>query len=283
MNKQIKLRDVLFLSHAKPKDDEQAELWKRLIDDNLASPETWENKLSRGEDKKTSWETMLSENKLGALALLRNLRNMLDVNVDESLIKTGLKNMKTDRVLPFRFIPAEKYAPRLSSEIEDTMIRSLKDHEKLSGRTLLLVDVSGSMSWGSVSNKSEMTSMDAAAALAILVKEIAEDVRVFAFNTNCWEVANRKGFALRDAIIKNSGGGTYLGSAINKMNQINHDRLIVFTDEQSADNVPDPVAKKSYMVNVAANKNGVGYGKWIHIDGFSEAVVDYILEYEKEF
>ena len=37
----------------------------------------------------------------------------------------------------------------------------------------------------------------------------------------------------------------------------------------------------SYMVNVAPYRNGVGYGKWVHVDGFSEVIVDYICEYEK--
>ena len=54
----------------------------------------------------------------------------------------------------------------------------------------------------------------------------------------------------------------------------------MFTDEQSADSVPAPVGK-GYMVNVAAYKNGVGYGKWVHMDGFSEAIISYILEYER--
>lgn len=59
------------------------------------------------------------------------------------------------------------------------------------------------------------------------------------------------------------------------------DRLIVLTDEQSHDKVPQPLSgKPSYMINVASNQNGVGYGAWRHIDGWSEAVLDYILEAE---
>jgi hypothetical protein len=49
------------------------------------------------------------------------------------------------------------------------------------------------------------------------------------------------------------------------------DRLLVITDEQSHDNVPAPKGK-GYVINVASNKNGVGYGKWTHIDGWSESV-----------
>jgi len=36
-----------------------------------------------------------------------------------------------------------------------------------------------------------------------------------------------------------------------------------------------------YVINVASFKNGIGYGKWMHIDGWSEAVIGYIRELEK--
>ena len=72
----IKLRDVLFLCHAKPRDAAQAGVWKKLIWGRLTTPDTWEVALSSGADKREAWERLLRENKLGALALLRNLRNM---------------------------------------------------------------------------------------------------------------------------------------------------------------------------------------------------------------
>src|SRR5262249_34416988 len=108
----VKLRDVLFLSHAKPLDQAQADLWKRLGDGQLATPDTWEVSLSAGADKHEVWERLLRENKLGALALLRNLRNMTEAKVDEQLMRDGLARMKTERVLPFRFIAAARYAPQ---------------------------------------------------------------------------------------------------------------------------------------------------------------------------
>src|SRR6266478_2365306 len=59
----IRLRDVLFLSHAKPKDEAQAALWKRLIAGELATPDTWEVALSasQGEGKREAWERLLRE------------------------------------------------------------------------------------------------------------------------------------------------------------------------------------------------------------------------------
>jgi hypothetical protein len=81
----VRLRDVLFLCHAKPNDADQAGLWRRLIEGNLFVPDTWEVALSGGGDKRAHWERLLAERKLGALALLRNLRNMKDAGVMKRL------------------------------------------------------------------------------------------------------------------------------------------------------------------------------------------------------
>ena len=97
------------------------------------------------------------------------------------------------------------------------------------------------------------------------------------------EIPPRRGMAGVDAVINSQPhGGTYLGAAVAAANKLKHDRLIVITDEQSHDRVPDPVANKAYMINVASNQNGVGYGKWTHIDGFSEAVIKFIVESERD-
>src|SRR6266576_525344 len=89
----IKLRDVLFLCHAKPRDDAQAGVWKKLVWGRLATPDTWEVALSSGANKGEAWERLLREQKLGALALLRNLRNMCEAGVDESLVLNALREM----------------------------------------------------------------------------------------------------------------------------------------------------------------------------------------------
>jgi len=61
----VKLRDVLFLCHAKPKNAEQAETWKKLVENTLESPDTWEVALSAGKDKRETWERLLREGKVG--------------------------------------------------------------------------------------------------------------------------------------------------------------------------------------------------------------------------
>lgn len=277
----IKLRDVLFLCHAKPNDSEQDVTWKKLIDGTLESPDTWEVQLSAGKDKAETFTRLIKEGKLGALALLRNLRNMIDANVEREVILQGLNNAKTDRVLPFRFITAARYAPKFEPELEVLMLKCLEGQDKLSGHTVLLIDVSGSM-YSQISNKSEITRIDAACGLAILAREICESVEVFTFSNKVVQVAPRRGFALRDAVNQSQFHyGTDLGGAVEAINQnVKYDRLIVFTDEQSSSQVNNPM-NKGYMINVASYENGVGYGKWNHLDGFSEKLIDYIREFEK--
>jgi len=270
----VKLRDVLFLSHAKPVDAAQAELWKRLVEGELATPDTWEVALSSGADKREAWERLLSENKLGALALLRNLRNMAEAKVSEQAIRDGLARMKTERVLPFRFIAAARYAPQWEPELEKSMFRAIEGQSKLPGKTVLLVDVSGSMDV-QLSRRSEMRRNDAAYGLAVLLREIAENVSIYTFSDRLVRVPSRQGFALRDALnASQPHNGTYLGQALKGIDE-KYDRLIVITDEQSHDPVPNPKAR-GYMLNVASYQNGVGYGSWMHIDGWSDSVIEYI-------
>jgi hypothetical protein len=54
----------------------------------------------------------------------------------------------------------------------------------------------------------------------------------------------------------------------------------VITDEQAHDHVPGPQGR-GYAINVASNKNGVCYGAWTHIDGWTEAVVEYVRALEQ--
>lgn len=276
----VKLRDVLFLCHAKPKDDEQAVIWKQLIDGTLASPDTWEVELSASKDKKASWERLLKEKKLGGLALIRNIRNMTQAKVSDVSIAEAIRDMKVDRILPFRFITASRHNVQFETVLESSMLKCLDGKDKYSGKTIVLVDVSGSMD-SEIGGKTEISRIDAACGVAILAREMFNDVRVLTFSEKLVEVPARRGFALRDAI-KNSQehSGTYLGKAIATINSnFEYDRIIVFTDEQSADSVPIPKGK-GYVVNVSNNKNGIGYGAWTHIDGFSEDVLDYIVRSE---
>ena len=270
----VRIKDVLFLVHAKPKDAGQEKVWKQFVDGELASPDTWEVSLSSGKDKRATFERLIAENKLGGLALLRNLRLMQKAEVPRRTIADAIEAMRTDRVLPYRFITAARYAPDFEPELEAAMLKSVKGYARLAGRTRLLIDVSGSM-FTPLSAQSEMTRAEAACGLAILAREVCDEVEIFTFSNAVVKLPPRRGFALRDAIIGSQPhGGTLLGKAVTEIDR-KGDRLIVFTDEQSHDQVPAPKGR-GYMVNVASYQHGVGHGPWTRVDGFSEAVIAWI-------
>lgn len=286
----VKLRDVMFLAHPKPHGADQAAAFAKLADRSLVSQGTWERTLSAGEGAKTTeekrarWEEMLAGRKLGALALLRNLRNMIEVGVPQANIEEALRRCNPERVLPFRFITAARHAPRLEPALEPLMLRCLADREGLPGKTVLLIDHSASMK-AKISAKSEMTRFEAACALAILARELCREVIVLAFSTRLWEIPPRRGFGLRDALAQGEYDNTLLGAAITaSLAAHKPDRLIVLTDEESADPVPALLGGDllAYMVNVSSSENGVGYKRgWNHVTGWSEAILDYIAEVEK--
>lgn len=273
--KAVKLRDAMRVTHPKPHDDNQSALWGRLINGELKTPDTWEVSLSASNDKKAVWERMLSENKLGGLALLRNIRNMVDANVDAELIKKGIEGINAGRLLPINFISAAKHNPRFEPILEKKFFECFTGKAKIEGLTVLLVDVSNSMTWD-LSDRSKLTRLDVAHSLAMIAREMFDNLVVVTFSNIVVEVPPRRGFALKDAInTSQPNGGTALGAAIHNIPVC--DRLIVITDEQSSDRVPD---RDGYMINVASHKNGVGYGMWKHIDGWSDKVLDYIVKYE---
>lgn len=275
----VKLRDVLFLTHPTPKDAEQAATWKHLADVTLPAPDTWEVALSTGADKRETWVRLLTEQKLGGLALLRNLRNMDKAGVPEALVRGALATMSTDRILPFRFVAAARYAPVLEPDLEAAMYRAASHVPKLPGKTALLVDNSGSMHGPPISAKSDMDRADAACALAILLREMCEAVDVIGFGTSAALVPARRGFALRDAIRNGPGGGTNTEAAKALADQRGYDRIIIVTDEQSHQALSSPKGR-GYVINVAPYQRGIGYGAWTHIDGWSEAVVEYVRQAE---
>ena len=279
----VKLRDVMFLSHPKPQSPEQTALFQRIARDTLETPDTWETQLSAGADKCGTFTRLMSEKKLGALAFLRNLRNMRDSGVSDSLIRDYAATVDVSKILPFRYIAAARIVPQYEDMLETMMFRSLATHQKILGKTVLVIDVSGSMFGAKVSEKSELDRFDAAAALAMLCREVCEQVEIYSFSNSAVLVPPRRGFALREAISSSQHhSGTQLGAAMSQINaRESYDRCIVFTDEQSYDRPAAPRGK-GYVVNVATYQHGINHNAWLEINGFSEAVIDYIQALELE-
>jgi 60 kDa SS-A/Ro ribonucleoprotein len=257
-----------------------------LVENTLKPPHTWEVALSAGKDKRENFERLLREGKLGGLAVLRNLRLMLASGVDPQLIRERL-DTGVARALPFRFVTAARHAPRLEDAIGKAMLAGIAGLAKLPGSTELVVDVSGLMN-GKLSKKSETSRMDAAAGLAILLREKAEVLSVATFSNECVELPARCGFALRDAIVNSQPhNATYLKRALESLRGKRDwralDRLMVVTDEQVHDGIVPAWTPRAYVVNGAPYKHGMSYGNgWTHVDGWSERIFDYIAAAELE-
>ncbi len=311
----IRLRDVLFMVHAKPLDaptkftrmhrltksrteplSDGELLFQKIVDNNLDTANTWETRLSAGEDKAETFRDLMANRKLGALAFLRNLRNMRESGINDNELRDYLKDLPVEKVLPFRFIAAAKYAPHLEDALEDSMFKCLEDKEHLDGEIYMLVDVSGSMN-DSISEKSELTRMDAACGVAMMLQQISDKLKVYSFSNDLKEVPSRRGFALKDAIEKSQNHlGTQLPKVVRELNQSlpednKNRKMIIITDEQyngisgrelSGSN-DFSAFDKVYVINVAPYQYGIGLQKHVTtINGWSDAVIDYILYLEKD-
>ncbi len=267
-NKEVKLVDVVNIVHPVPT-PRNSEALSLLINGDLKSTETWESKLSKvgqiaesEEDlaqlKSDAWSELISTRKIGYFALLRNLRNIItqspssvkdacEMLVDEKMIKSS-------RVLPFRFATAYEEINKIGSskEVRDVLVAinealevSVQNVPKFDGETLLVMDVSGSMS----GKPSEIASLFG----AIVAKANSCDVMTFATN------ADYKSYNPMDSImtIRNSfrysGGGTNFKAIFQKANK-KYDRIIILSDMQGWEGYTTPASEfKSYKSRFGAN------------------------------
>jgi len=289
----VRIRDVMFLVHPRPGDEKEAELFRRIADNELKAPDTWEKRLSSGEDKRQVFEELLREGRLGTLALLRNLRNMLRAGIEAELVAEGLARANWWGVLPFQVVAAYRALQKeglLAQPVREELARSLRERLQkpphLEGRTIVLVDVSGSME-NTLSGHSIMTRMDAAAAQALILAAACDEVRIFTFSNEVVEVPPASGLELVD-LIENSQmhGGTYLRRAVETLASNptlqDFDRIVVLTDEQSHDGLGQLRWPKGYVVNLAPYRPGLETdGRWYFINGFSERLTEWMVLTEK--
>ena len=297
----IKLRDVMFLCRPKPENQYEQDLFKKVADRTLATPETWEVLLSTGKDKKESWTKLITEGKIGGLAMLRNIANMRRANVDKKVINEGLEKLKSSMLMPLDFLKAFRMNPEFGRQIEDAMINSYANLPKLKGKTLFIVDVSGSMG-ARMSEKSDFTGYDAACAMAMLAANQCEDYEIVCTAGNDYTHTGahehipypQKGFGIFEQIRetnKNIGrGGIFTRQCLewcnDKFKGQKFDRIIVFSDSQDCDfperRTPKPFGTYNYICDISAHTKGVNYkGTWdAEISGFSEHFITFIAAME---
>lgn len=271
-NAKYKLVDIVNLCHP-----QVTESIDKLVKGTLPTPKTWEVLLSAaGSDKdkkKEAWLDLINTNKLPDMALLKNIRAMSEAGVEKGTIVSRINNIKNGKLLPIDYIRAAQTNPSMENELEQKFLDSFTK-TKMGGNTAILVDVSGSM---------DGERLKYALTMAMIGREMFENVDIYSFSNEVINVPNRRGFALAEAIDKSQRhSGTYMWRAIDQATSANkYERLIVITDEQSMDSGNGGKFKNSYIINVAPYNKGVGYENGIkHINGFSDKIYDYIQEIE---
>jgi hypothetical protein len=158
---EVKFRDVMFLTHPKPKNLDQRDLFKKIVDNTLSTPYTWETEMSKAgkesKGKKEVWEELIDSGNMGYMALLRNLRNFLSNGVSDihiSKVCGVLKNedmVLKSKQLPFRFLSASRSIKdyrneKVNGALETALRYSIKNVPVFNNeRVLIASDVSGSM------------------------------------------------------------------------------------------------------------------------------------------
>lgn len=301
--KDLKMRDLLCLCHPTPKTPAQSDMWKRLLNGDLETPITWETQLSANGNNAETWEMLIDSGKVGYMALLRNLRNIINANpgnIEKAL--STIENpeaVKRSKQLPFRFLSAYKElntigGSRVFDALENAVEASIENMPKLSGTTVIAVDVSGSMSY-SISNKSNVRCYEIAMLLGLMANKICENSYFYVFNNNIqkYSVSHRTGI-LTTALHSYCGGGTSMELPFEKMikDRVNADRIIVISDNEC-----NSASGWSTPIQILADKyrKVTGNDLWVHaidlqgygtqqfhgrktnvIAGWSEKVFDFI-------
>lgn len=235
--KAVKLVDIVNMCHPVQTAKNNGAI-EKLINGELKSFDTWESELSAvGNDieaKKAVWNKLLDEQKLGYFALLRNLRNIIQLN-DETLKNKALNALLNESairkslVLPFRFSTAYDEMAKIDTDAMRAVSRACEiacsNVPKLEGKTLVALDVSGSMSNCRVSDIASLFT-------AVLLKSNDCDLITFADDSHYRMVNPDDSVMTIKNAIKYACGGTNFESVF-KVADKKYDRVILLSDMQA--------------------------------------------------
>lgn len=239
----VKMRDLLRICRPHPETPEQSAMWKQLLDGTLPPAYTWETELSANGNNKETWEKLIDSGRCGYMGLLRNLRNIINANpdnLDKVLGKlSDPEAVRHSRQLPFRFLSAYKNLPaNAGKKVMDTLEKAVeaacKNVPKLPGRTVIAVDVSGSMS-SNVSAKSEIRCCEIGMMLGMIANRICDDAIFYTFNNRISQKQIPSAGILYSTVHEAmSSGGTdmYLPFMQMLTDKIRCDRIIIISDNE---------------------------------------------------
>ncbi|MFK4148985.1 TROVE domain-containing protein [Streptomyces sp. NPDC004065] len=233
---------------------------------------TWEALAGwlQGPMDKAAWEAVIPS--MGTMALVRNLRNFDRAGVcDEVAAQVAARisdpaEVARSRQFPFRYLAAHRHAPSLrwAYPLERALGHSLANVPSLPGRTLVLVDRSGSMFHARMSDRSELTRADAAAVFGTALALRAADADLVEFGTSSRRVPFRTGESVLKVLDRFGDlGGTDTTEAVRRHYR-GHDRVLIVTDEQYAPSrhgdPTEQVPRRApvYTWNLAGHRAGHG-------------------------
>ena len=239
--KDYNMYDLVNITHA------NSPAIDKLKNDELEPADTWETAISNADDKGREWQRLLSEHKLGYLALIRNLRNIYDDSycIDTRLLVEQIENKEAIRnslVFPYQIYAAYQNTRRFRDievveALQNAFVTACENVPELSGKTLFVLDVSGSMS-SSLSVRSEVSILEASACYCAVAAMKSEDVTVVKFGSKAKLFSFDKKspiFTEIDRLCRNDGcGHATRFDAISSLN-LPHggfDRMFLFSDEQ---------------------------------------------------
>ncbi|WP_223558381.1 TROVE domain-containing protein [Chryseobacterium lathyri] len=263
---EVTLKDALFLVHPKAKDEDQQAVFNKIVGDTLEVPYTWEVELSvLGQTKfadetekkqafKNKWEELIFSNKLGYMATLRNLRNIIQAGVSSDAmykVCTYLSNEKAvinSKQLPFRFLAAYRELKTLDSPYMSSILEALEDAVMVSAKNIkgfgfntsvvIAADVSGSMQQP-VSPKSKVLLYDIGLLLAMILQSQCKNVITGMFGDSWKRVPMPKNGILRNVneFYKREGEVGYSTNGYLVIEDLikrreRADKVMVFTDTQ---------------------------------------------------
>ncbi|MCL1795128.1 MAG: TROVE domain-containing protein [Oscillospiraceae bacterium] len=270
----LKMRDLPRICHPVPQNGEQSDLWKRLIAGELATPYTWETELSAKGNTKEVWADLINSGKVGYMALLRNLRNILNAAPDNIgkvyEILADPDQVRKSRQLPFRFLSAYKELeglPSASSKVfdalETAMDASVGNIPRINGKTAIAVDVSGSMR-SPVSQKSKMSCAEIGLTLGVVAARICEESIFMTFDTKLYTpaVSTKGGILSQVRSIPAQGGGTDMELPFRHLSEqkIKVDRTIILSDNQCN----YPYNGKTIQFYADEYKKNINSDVWVH-------------------
>jgi len=150
---------------------------------------TWENLISQFGSSTGTWEWLIENRQLPYMATLRNLRNFEQVGISEDAWDRVYNMLTADvnhRQMPFRFLAARNEVQNQTamSAVDVALDKSVQNVPGLSGKTFIMVDVSGSMDQA-VSKRSKMTCKDVGLAMAAIVaKRCGRNAVIGLFGSN---------------------------------------------------------------------------------------------------